>query len=146
MCDLKRVCRDKRGQAGVSLLEVLIAVSLLGICFTALFSSFSTALRTTDRVDRYSRSVEYATNKLNELLVDPKLEPGQAKSGISDSGLRWRANTELVDKRPASGPDRPAQLMRITLEVSWTTPVGVQSFALQTLKLRIPEAAPTPTP
>lgn len=142
MCGTQQA--GKRGQDGVSLLEVLIAISLLGICFTALFSSFSAGLRSADRLDRYGRSVRYATSKLDELLVDPTLGPGQVRSGIADSGLRWQAKTELVDKRSGSTPDRPVQLMRIALEVSWTTSAGVERFGLQTLKLRIPEAASNP--
>lgn len=139
MRDVKKSRCRRRTQAGVSLLEVLIAVSLLGICFTALFSSFSTALRSTDRLGRYNRAVEYASNKLNELVLDPNLAPGQTRSGVSDSGLNWRAKAELADKGPGQLPDRPIQLVRIVVEVSWSTPAGTQSFALETLKLRLPE-------
>src|SRR5689334_9659297 len=90
------------GSAGVSLLEVLIAVSLLGISFAAIFSGLSSALRTSDLLDGYGRSVEYATEKLNDLALDPTLGPGEVRSGVSDSGIRWRAITGLVDKRPSS--------------------------------------------
>lgn len=137
--------RPQQGtEAGVSLLEVLIAVSLLGIGFTAIFSGFSTALRTIERVDRYAGVTDFAENKLNELVVDPRLEPGQELSGVSGSGLSWRARTELVDQRPGPSPDRPVQLMRVEVQVSWETSKGFQSFALQTLKLRIPEPAASP--
>jgi len=88
-------------EAGVSLLEILIAVSLLGIGFTAIFSGFSTALRTIERVDHYAQVTDFAVNKLNELEVDPDLEPGRQLSGVSDSGLRWQATTALADERPA---------------------------------------------
>lgn len=131
-------------EAGVSLLEILIAVSLLGIGFTAIFSGFSTALRTIERVDHSAQVTDFAVNKLNELEVDPNLEPGQQISGVSDSGLRWRATTALVDERPGIDPDHPTQLMRIEVRVSWDTYKGNQSFALQTLKLRIPRKGVRP--
>ncbi len=131
-------------EAGVSLLEILIAVSLLGIGFTAIFSGFSTALRTIERVDHYAGVTDFAVNKLNELVVDPRLEPGQELSGVSNSGLSWRARTELVDQRPGASPDQPIQLMRVEVQVSWKTSKGFQSFALQTLKLRIPKPAVSP--
>jgi hypothetical protein len=126
-------------EAGVSLLEILIAVSLLGIGFTAIFSGFSTALRTIERVDRYAGVTDFAESKLNELVVDSRLEPGQELSGVSDSGLSWQARTALVDQRPGADPDHPVQLMRVELQVFWETSRGRQSFALQTLKLRIPQ-------
>jgi len=126
-------------EAGVSLLEILIAVSLLGIGFTAIFSGFSTALRTIERVDHYAQVTDFAVNKLNELEADPDLEPGRQLSGVSDTGLKWQATTALADERPGIDPDHPTQLMRIELRVTWDTYKGSQSFALQTLKLRIPK-------
>jgi general secretion pathway protein I len=130
--------------AGVSLLEVLIAVSLLGLSFGAIFPGLSSALRTSDLLDGYGRCVEYATAKLNDLALDPTLGPGEVRSGVSNSGVRWRATTGLVDKRPTSDPDRPVQLIRIRLETSWNTSRGTRSFVLQTLKLRLPEPRPNP--
>jgi len=127
--------------SGVSLLEVLIAISLLGVGFAAVFSGLSAALRTTDRLDRYESSVDYATEKLNELVLDPALTAGERRSGVSTAGIRWQAETRLMETRPLSDPNRPAQLVLINLEVSWDTRTGRQSFGLQTLKLCIPEAA-----
>lgn len=131
-------------ECGVSLLEVLIAISLLGAGFAAIFPGLSAALRTTDRLGRYESSVDYAREKLNELVLDPALTAGQRRSGVSPAGIRWQAETQLVETRPLADPDRPAQLVRITLEVSWNTRTGRQSFSLQSLKLCVPEAAPAP--
>lgn len=131
-------------QAGVTLLEILIAVSILGICFSALFSGFSAALRTTDRVGRYTQAVEFANRKLNELLVDPRLGAGEVRSGTTTAGLRWRVVTEVVDQRPGATPDKPIQLLHVVLEVSWQTSAGTQNFVLQTLKLRLPPVESNP--
>ena len=128
----------KSAECGVSLLEVLIAISLLGVGFAAIFSGLSAALRTTDRLDRYESSVDYATEKLNELVLDPTLAAGQRRSGVLAAGIRWQAETQLVETRPLADPNRPAQLVLISLEVSWNTPRGRQSFALQTMKLCLP--------
>lgn len=131
-------------EAGVSLLEVLIAISILGISFTAIFSGLSSALRTVERVDHYTLVTNFAANKLNEIAINSRLEPGQVFSGTSDSGLNWRARTEVVDQRPGPGADRPIQLVRVEVQVSWETSKGSQSFALQTLKLRVPPPAVNP--
>ncbi len=132
-----------RSGAGVSLLEILIAISILGITFTAIFSSMSAALRAASRLDQYRLVVDYATNKLNEVALDPNLAPGREISGVSASGLRWKARTEVVDTRPGFGPDRRLELVRIVVEVSWKGSAGPQTYALQTLKLRIPPAPTT---
>ena len=134
----------ERDEAGISLLEVLMAIALLGISFASIFSGLSTALRATDRLDRIERGTDYAELKLNELELDPTLGPGQIRSGVSPSGISWQAATKLVDSRPLSDPDRPQQLVRITLEVSWRTRLGQQSLSLETLRLYVAEPPPNP--
>ena len=131
-------------EAGISLLEVLMAISLLGISFATIFSGLSAALRTTDRLERFDRGNEFATKKLSELVLDPSVADGEVRSGVSPSGIWWRARTQLVDTRPLSDPKKPAQLVRIILEVSWRTRSGWQGLNLETLKLCIPEPPPSP--
>ena len=134
----------RRGEAGVSLMEVLMATSLLGISFATIFSGLSAGLRTTDRLDRFDRANDFAASKLSELILDPSLVAGQVGSGVSPSGIEWQARTQLVDTRPLADPKKPAQLVRIILEVSWRTRSGRQSLRLETLKLCIPEPPPSP--
>ena len=42
-----------RARPGISLLEVLMAISLLGVSFATIFSGLSAALRATDRLDAF---------------------------------------------------------------------------------------------
>lgn len=130
--------RRRGGERGVMLLEILIAISLLGIGFVAIFSGFSTAMQSLAHADRYEQATDFAANKLNALEVDPGLEPGEVLSGVTNSGLSWEASTRVADQRPGSDPDHPVQLMRIHLRVFWKTPTGEQGFTLETLKIRIP--------
>lgn len=136
--------REENGQAGISLLEVLMAVSILGICFTAVFSAFSVALGAADRLERHNQAVTLASQKLNELMLDPALSSGQEKSGVAEPGLRWRATTELAGERPGPLPDQRVQLVRVRVEVSWEWRSRRQDFSLESLTLRVPEAEATP--
>ncbi len=138
----KHFRRKKPSEAGITLLEILIAVALLGMSFTAIFSGLSAALRATRRLDEYRAVVDFATRKLNELMLETKFAPGQELSGISDSGMRWRARAERVGSRPGPDPDRPFELVRVILEVSWGTPSQPQNFVLERLKFWIPPASP----
>jgi type II secretory pathway pseudopilin PulG len=131
-------------EAGISLLEVLMAVSLLGMSFATIFSGLSAALRTTDRLDRFDRASDFGARKLSELILDPSLVAGQMRSGVSPSGIAWQARTQLVDTRPLPNSDKPARLVQITLELEWRTRSGRQSLSLETLKLCIPESPPSP--
>ena len=142
---MQRIIQRQREprEAGISLLEVLMAISLLGISFATIFSGLSAALRTTDRLDRFDRANDFAARKLSELILDPSLAADQVRSGVSPSGIGWQARTQLVNTRPLSDPKKPAQLVRILLEVSWRTRSGRQSLSLETLKLCIPEPPPS---
>ena len=134
----------KARPSGMTLLEVLMAVSLLGISFVTIFSGLSAALRATGRLDLFDRGNEFAIQKLNELFLDPSLQADDRRYGVSPSGIEWEARTELVEKRPLPGSEKPAQLVRIVLQVFWRTPKGRQSLNLETLKLVIPEPPPGP--
>ena len=133
-----------RRAAGMSLLEVLMAISLLGVSFLTIFSGLSAALRATGRLDAFDRGNEFATQKLNELFLDPTFGADQMRYGTSPSGMEWRAKTELLDQRPLPGSQKSAQLVRINLEVAWRTVSGWQRLNLESLKLFIPPAPPSP--
>jgi len=130
--------------AGVTLLEVLIAISLLGICFSALFSVFSTALRSAVELREYDRAAECATNQLNALAVDPTLQPNQTRAGDCAMSLRWKAETRPVDRRSGANPKNSPQLMRVVLNVSWDSGRRTRNLRLETLQLALPEAARQP--
>jgi len=133
-----------RRAAGMSLLEVLMAISLLGVSFVTIFSGLSAALRAAGRLDAFDRGNEFATQKLNELFLDPTFGADQMRSGTSPSGIEWEARTELLDQRPLPGSQKSAQLVRINLEVSWRTGSGRQNLSLESRKLFIPPAPPSP--
>jgi len=135
---------QRRREAGMSLLEVLMAISLLGVSFVTIFSGLSAALRATGRLDAYDRGNEFATQKLNELFLDPTFGADQMRSGTSPSGIEWEARTELLDQRPLAGSQKSAQLVRINLQVSWRTRSGRQNLNLESLKLCIPPSPPGP--
>jgi len=133
---------DKNSQKGISLLEILIAVSLLGVAFTAVFTSLSTALRTIDRLAQYNRAVDFAHLQLNVVLLEPALEPGFQRSGVFPSGETWTARAELVEERPGPSPDRRVQLLRVIVAVRWKLPGGWQTFTLQTLRVGVARTEP----
>lgn len=134
--------RERWREQGFSLLEVLVAVTLLGLGFAAIFSGFSSGLRAADRLEQHQRALVLATNKLNEFLLDPGLAPNRERVG-TEFGLRWQGKARLIEERPGANPERPVQTLRVSVEVSWDGPASEQSLTLETLKLRVaePEAA-----
>jgi type II secretory pathway pseudopilin PulG len=137
--------RSRRGSAGISLLEVLMAISLLGISFATIFSGLSAALRATDHLGAFDRGNAFATQKLSELNLDPTLQAGEVRTGMSPDGtIWWQARTQLMGARPGLDPKKPVQLVRLVLDVAWQTRAGRQILSLESLKLCVPEPAASP--
>ena len=66
-------CSALRQSKGFSLLEVMVALAILGIAVVAIFQLFSINLRSTQKADDYTKAIFYARSMLDEAysLVDP---------------------------------------------------------------------------
>src|SRR5438105_12910561 len=106
---------------GFTLLEVLVATTIMGIAVVTMLSALSTSVRNASRLTDYDRAVLLARAKMDSLLVDPALprqtimeEPldpvllGGVKGG-------WRAQVTPFERGPG---DRPG-LDRVQLEIWW---------------------------
>jgi general secretion pathway protein I len=89
--------------AGFSLLEMLVAISILGLALGALYQAASGATRNVRTDEKYAYGVELAQS----LLADNAMVPlsGVNIQGETSGGFKWRVNT------------RPVKLQRSTLPV-----------------------------
>ena len=133
-----------RKQRGMTLLEVLVAASLLGLSFAALFSVFSVSLRSIARIQVHARVAAFAEAQMNELLLTNP-QPGQRLSAEAANGMRWEATTDLFDRlRPADEAARGPSVVRVRLTVFWKGRRTEQQYMVESLKLVMPppEARP----
>lgn len=129
---------NRRTQRGMTLLEVLVAASLLGVAFAALFGAFSVSLRTVSRLETRSRVLAFAEAQMNELLLS-NLQPGQRLRGQGQDGMRWEATTEIFDRiHPAEPAANTPAVVRVQLTVFWPGRRGEQKFTLESLKIAMP--------
>ena len=56
-----------RNKAGMSLIEIMVAIMILGVTFTALISAFPFALRIIDSAEDNTRASYYAQEKIEEI-------------------------------------------------------------------------------
>ena len=132
---------SKSEQRGMTLLEVLVAASLLGVAFAALFGAISVSLRSVERIEVHSRVLAFAETQMNELLL-ANLQPGQHLSGEGQNGMRWEATTELFDRiRPSEQAASAPAVVRVQLTVFWQGRRGEQQFRLESLKIALPQEA-----
>ena len=74
---------------GFTLLEVLIAVMILGLSITAILHQFSVALRAGSIARENTQAVIYARQKIEELKTAKEIGPF-SESGRFDDGFAWQ--------------------------------------------------------
>jgi type II secretion system protein I len=124
---------------GFTLLEVLVATTLMAIGVTALLSNLSVSMRTAGRLTDYDRAAMIARAKMDELLLDQKIPHGVEIAGQLDRTLTgwdrsgWRAVVRVFDAAPGSGPGTPA-LERVNLEIWWDGTGGRRTFRVEAFR------------
>ena len=125
-----------RSQGGFTLLEVLVATTIMGVAVVTLMSGLSGSARNTMRLTDYDRVALVARAKMDALLVDPKLpqqividEPlDPVLLGGAKGGSRTRVTP--FEARQGAGPGTPS-LDRVQLEIWWMAGDQRRSFTLE---------------
>ena len=129
------VFRSRRpGPSGFSLMEVLVAISLLGISYTVIFSLMTTSLKNVNRIEEREKVARYGQMKLNELVLkEQRGETEYPLSGKFDESYAWKAEVlpyfveqgeeEVVNVRPMS-----LVRIRLTMEQQGRDPKSIYSI------------------
>lgn len=127
----------RRRARGFTLLEIAVALAILGIGVVACIQAFGGGLRLVDRTVRQDRAVQYARAKLDRLIEDPRKDKGS-----EDLGDGYRMSWLVRDADAGDGIE-PSEdelddtvLRYLEVDVTWQDGVGQKSYALRTLQLR----------
>jgi prepilin-type N-terminal cleavage/methylation domain-containing protein len=119
---------------GFSLMEVLVAMTILGVAFSTLFSLISGSLRNVDRIQEHDKVVRWGQMKMNEIVlqINQGASPQQL-SGFFDDKYRWQATVESVAALEKPNGKPGYSLTRLRLSVIWTGRSGENQFKLETV-------------
>jgi general secretion pathway protein I len=122
-------------QRGFSLLEILVAFSILAIFLGVLLNIFSGGLRGVELTAQHARATQLAEQVLTLAGREIPLVPG-AMEGADDE-YHWRIAIEpyyppLADWQP---DQVPFQLYRVSVLITWGDWPRVRQFALNSLRL-----------
>ena len=119
---------------GFTLMEVLVAVTILGVGFVALFGVLSGSLSTVSRIEDREELVRTAQLKLNEICLALRQgrEPA-SRSGEFGGKYRWRAEIEAAGGNEEEGPRRAYRLARVRLQVAWPGSQAENRYQLETM-------------
>jgi len=124
----------KTGQApgvmtGFTLIEVLVAFTILAVSIGALLVAFSGGIRNTALTQDYTQAVIIANSRLAESGLIHSLSPESIFEGV-EGKFQWQKIINLADMQPIDS----WQLYHVTIMVSWKTLNGQRSFELKSLR------------
>jgi len=121
--------------AGFTLLEVVVAMTIVGVGVVTLLELFSMGLRTGSRSAVASEAITYGRQAMDEILLRRKIEDG-AQQGALNKRVRWKVGIQPV-KQPSDtlSLSSPWELQEITLNVYVTDAGRDRSVELQTYRL-----------
>jgi prepilin-type N-terminal cleavage/methylation domain-containing protein len=103
--------------AGFTLLEVVVAMTIVGIGVVTLLEIFSLGLRLGSRSSAATESMAYGRQAMDEILLRRKIEEG-AQHGVLNDQTRWRLRIEPVREPPETLALSSAwELKEITLDM-----------------------------
>jgi general secretion pathway protein I len=124
-----------KSRRGFTLLEVMVATTIMGIAVVTLMSGLSTSVRNAARLTDYDRIALLARAKMDALLVEPKLPEHTVIEEPLDPSLLggahggWRAQVTPFEFPQGVGAGSPC-LDRVQLEIWWMQGTVRKSFRL----------------
>ena len=123
-------------QAGFTLLEVLVALAILGVAVVAVIQGFAQGLRLLKVSGDHQQAMLLADIKLREITQEGlrKDAPVEREADV-EGPFRWERTTTLVetpDLRPATGPPR-WRVYQLAVRVTWDEHRQVELVTLRTV-------------
>ena len=135
-------------QHGYTLIEVLVAFSVLALALTFLLGTLSGSTRQVRWSADAGRAALHARSLLSEIGVGVALQPGRDEGELDDGRYRWQLEVApWVDpSMPASAVDDPfaAQLLQLRLELAWGEGSRGERLVVESLRLVQPEPGGEP--
>lgn len=117
---------------GFTLLEILVAFSLIGIVLVVVMQIFSAGLRSLSLSDSYVNASAHAEAVMRDILEDDDF-PNVNLSGITPDGYRFNAViTKGYQERTQS---LSVDLYQVKMTIYWNEGFRERSMSLNTLKM-----------
>lgn len=136
--------RARRGQRGFTLLEVGVALAIVGLGVVIVLQIFSGSLRLQDRASRETRAVLFARAAMDALLFEREVRNHVEER---DTAEGYHARIVVRDAGPEDGidygPDFESNLdlgLRVLeVEVAWQDGIGMKTYQLKSLRMAVEE-------
>ncbi len=121
--------------AGFTLLEVVVAMTIVGIGVVTLLEIFSSGLRLGSRSSAATEAMTYGRQAMDEILLRQKIEEG-AQQGSLNERTRWKLGIEPVrESSDTLSLSSAWELKEITLDMRVTDAGRDRTVELRTYRL-----------
>ena len=128
----------RRGERGFTLIEMVVAFTVLCLVLSVGFEIFSKGMARAGELDARSRALAVAQSQLAVVGTDQPLQQGETRGESADRRFQWTTTVTPTDEGfdPKTPATTPYILWRVDVHVDWTTAAGRgQQLALSTLTL-----------
>ncbi len=125
-----------KGKKGFTLIEIVVAMAILGSGLVLVLELFGGGLRLGRTSEEYTRAVGLARMKLEEVSLAKSLEEG-IQEGEFERNYHWTVEVRRADLLPTRETtyDPPANLFWIRVDVSWKSGLQDKSTTLETYRV-----------
>jgi len=125
--------------AGFTLLEIAVALAILGVGIVTCLEIFSGSLRLQDRATRESRAVLHARAAMDALLFQPEIVDHSEERTTADGFqthilVRHAGADEGIDTKALDFNSDQA-LRYLQVDVSWQDGLGTKTYTLKSLRV-----------
>jgi general secretion pathway protein I len=131
---------------GFTLLEMIVATTIMAIAVVGLMSGLASATRNAARLQDYDRAVQLARVRMNELLLDRTLPRNVRVEGMFDPAMAggmeagWQVQLTTFKMPPVVRVNDTA-LDRVELQIWWNSGTQKRTFTLDAFRPRVLTAA-----
>jgi prepilin-type N-terminal cleavage/methylation domain-containing protein len=129
---------SRRRARGFTLLEIMVALAILGVGVVTCLQIFSGSIRLTDRASRQSRAVLHARAAMDALLFGNELADHTEERTTAEG---YRTRILVRHAGPEEGIDRKdldfvtdVALRYLQVDVTWQDGIGFKTYTLKSMR------------
>jgi len=119
---------------GFTLIEILVAISILSISLVVIFQLFSGGLKSSRLSDQYTKGIFHAKEKMEEILLSTEFTEEGAEGEFGDS-FRWKSEIVRIEQAGDEEAKLPFNTFNIKVDVMWYEGDKEKHFAVSTMKM-----------